>query len=121
MRSRRASCSGRGSLDDRQAHDLNLLSFEPSGGEAYGASIPLYMVFDLERFLEEERSEPTTEDRDRLSRILDAAATMPPDGKLAGLVAAITPLVPGKSDQRRNLISMLGFAGCSIHRDIPAF
>jgi hypothetical protein len=36
---------------------------------------------------------------------------MPVGARLADLVRAITPLVPGNTDQRRALIGILGFAG----------
>lgn len=104
-------CSLCGALDDRRPQDMNILSFERFRWGGARHDDPVYMVFDLERFLAEEHPEPTVEDRALLAGVLDAAAGLPPPGKLAGLVDAVTPIVPGNRDQRRAVVSMLGYAG----------
>jgi hypothetical protein len=104
-----------------EPHDLSVLSFERFkwGGVRHG--YPLYIAFDLERLAETPRLEPTAADRAALRRILDVAASMPPDAKPAALELALKKVVGGGEHERRRLIAILGYAGVLQPRELPGF
>lgn len=115
------SCSICGEFDDKKPLDLNVLSFERHKWGGVRHDHPVYIAFDLERFAAEEAPAPTTDDQALLTALLAIIGSMPPGAKLAELLRAITPVVPGNKDQRRALIGILGFAGVVPVPDRPGF
>jgi hypothetical protein len=104
-------CSTCGGYDSSDPHDLNTLSFERHKWGGVRHDDPVYIAFDLERFENESPTEPSSEDRATLTSVLRCCQSMPPGAKLADLVSSLKSLVPGNTDQRRTIVSVLGFAG----------
>jgi hypothetical protein len=110
-----------GDYDTEEEHDFNVLSFERQKWGGVRHEQPVYIAFDLERFAAESSPAPTPADDALLATLLTTASSMPAGAKLADLLHAITPLVPGNKDQRRTLIGILGFAGVLPVPERPGF
>jgi hypothetical protein len=104
-------CTVCGDYDTQEEHDLNVLSFERHKWGGVRHEQPAYIAFDLERFATEPSPIPTPADEALLATLLSTASSMPAGAKLADLLHAIAPVVPGNKDQRRTIIGILGFAG----------
>lgn len=104
-------CAVCGDYDAKKEHDTNMMSFERHKWGGVFHERPAYIAFDLERFACEAAPAPAAGDHALLGALLATASSMPVGSRLADLVRAITPLVPGNTDQRRTLIGILGFAG----------
>ncbi len=100
-----------GDYNTQKEHDLNILSFERYKWGGVRHEQPVYIAFDLERFTSESAPMPTPADQALLATLLSTVSSMNAGAKLADLVRAIAPLIPGNKDQRRTLIGILGFAG----------
>jgi hypothetical protein len=105
----------------KKSEDLNVLNFERFKWGGVRHDSPLYAWFDLERFSESERLRPSSEDEDCLATILGVASSLSLEAKLAELVRAIAPLVKSNADERRVLISILGYAGVLQPKSQPSF
>lgn len=107
--------------DRKKPKDLNVLSFERFKWGGVRHDSPLYAWFDLERFSESECLRPSSEDKDCLAKILDVASSLSPAAKLAELVRGVAPLFKSNDDERRVLISILGYAGVLQPKSQPSF
>jgi hypothetical protein len=87
----------------------------------YDTTHPLYAWFDLERFSELECPLPKVTDQNCLTEILALASTLPLKARLADLVRAIAPMLESNADERRVLISILGYAGIFQPKSQPSF
>jgi hypothetical protein len=104
-------CQICGSYDTNGERDLNVLSFERHKWGGVRHADPTYIAFDLERFSAESGQPPSAENRRDFCALLQLIGAMPAGARLADLVAAIKPLVPGGTAQRRCVIATMGFAG----------
>jgi hypothetical protein len=97
-------------IEDRLV-DWNLENFLRIKWGGMGHGIPSYMSFDLERFNELEKIEPTSEDWVILEKILAIAASQDPKARPDHLERAINKTVSSNRHERRVLLQILGFAG----------
>ena len=114
-------CGVCGGYDSSEQVDLNVLSFERHKWGGVRHDDPAYIAFDLECLESAGLAEPSETDRDALTSILRCCESMPAGAKLADLVSALKKLLPGNTDQRRTVISLLGFAGVLRIPDRTAF
>ena len=93
--------------------DLNVLNFERIKGGGVRQGDLVYILFDLERFAEEDIPEPTQEDGEILKAILNAVSCCDPSehpGALRNRFAEISALKANK-DERSVIIEILACIG----------
>ena len=91
--------------------DLNVLNFERLkwGGVRHGEI--LYTYFDLNRFAEEDISEPTTDDCILLKKILDAIASSNTTDYPGALAGRLKDILPSNRDECKMLVEILACIG----------
>jgi hypothetical protein len=100
-----------GNSNAEAEHDLNCLNFERFKWGGVRHDDPVYAWFDLERFLAAVRPEPAPEDWRILKAILKIAGSLPPKALLSDLVSKLAKAVDSNPDERKQMISILGYAG----------
>ena len=105
------SCGLCGDSSSQTDVDLNVLNFERFKWGGVRHTSPTYIAFDLACFSSEEIHEPSMQDHQIFSQILDSIEATTSEHKLADLVSTLTSILPGNKDQRRTAVSILGFSG----------
>ncbi len=105
----------------RKASEPNVLSFERMKWGGVRHSHPRYIALDLELFAEIADEKPTAADYDILKSILAAAAGLSANDRPNDLVRALAKLLPSNINERRMLITILGYAGILIDPSRPDF
>lgn len=98
---------------DRESdwHDLNVLNFERFKWGGVRHLDPVFMAFDLERFLDTGALCPDKADWEILRAILATARGMPTNARLADLVKRLAKVLPSNQDERKVLLEILGYCG----------
>jgi len=107
--------------EDRPSVDLNVLNFERLKWGGVRHEQLAYAGFDLSQLARLSPIKPTGKDWDILRSILEATRALPSDAKLASLVRVLGPILPSNGDERRVLISILGFCGILVDVTLPDF
>lgn len=115
------SCSICGAYEAKRELDLNVLNFERHKWGGVRHTDPVYIAFDLERFLAEPYEMPTPGAWEILHTILEAVRAMPGGARLSDLVRVIKQIVPGNEAQRRTIIEILGYSGILRIPEYPGF
>ena len=115
------SCDICGAYESDGEQDLNQLNFERHKWGGVRHTDPFYIAFDLERFVAEPAPPASKNDEQILASILETVEAVPPGARLADLVKAIAPIVPGNNAQRRTAIEILGYAGVLRIPEYPGF
>lgn len=117
-----ASCSlCEGYRGGNAPEDVNTLNFERFKWGGVRHTDPLYAWFDLTRFIESDQPKPTASDRDCLRKILQRISVLPPKSKVSGLVKEMAPLIEATIEERRTLVTILGYAGILQPRSQKSF
>ena len=104
-------CSICSAYENKGEYDLNILNFERHKWGGVRHANPYYIALDLERFKAEGNDPPNAVETEKLHYLLAAVENLPAGAKLADLVRAIKPILPGNDAQRRTAIEILGNAG----------
>jgi hypothetical protein len=115
------TCAICGDLPDSSPHDLNVLNFERFKWGGVRHLDPVYMAFDLERFLESDYPSPTAADQEILAGILRVARSLPAKARLSHLDKGLAALLKSNKNERTMLIHILGYAGILQPRDHRGF
>jgi hypothetical protein len=115
------SCDICGAYESNGEQDLSQLNFERHKWGGVRHTDPFYIAFDLDRFIAEPAPPASRTDEQILASILEAVEAMPVGARLADLVKAIAPIVPGNNAQRRTVIEIFGYAGVLRIPDYPGF
>ena len=107
----RSSCDVCGDPIADHMVDWNIENFLRIKWGGMGHGQPSYMSFDLERFNELEKMNPTPEDWAILERILKIAESQDPKARPDHLERAINKTVSSNRHERRVLLQILGFVG----------
>lgn len=106
---------------DKSIADFNVLNFERIKWGGVRHHDVIYIGFDLSRLRETPPLLPTRGDREMMLRILEICEAQPADAKLRNLVQALGHVFASNTDERRVLISILGFCGILIDDTLPDF
>lgn len=110
-----------GVYNGRSGIDLNVLNFERYKWGGVRHDQPQYAAFDLEQLSLAEFNPPTSADLAVLKKIIDTASSMPDSARLRDLSKALAPLLPSSDQERRVLISILGYCGILVDPKRPGF
>lgn len=113
------SCTYCGEYDT--AADPNIMNFERFKWGGVRHAYPGYIALDLQNFLLQESSMPTSTDYEILRSIIQTAKSFGPKRRLADLDKALAKTLPSNSAERRTLIGILGYAGILVDQSRPSF
>lgn len=100
-----------GHYETSKEEDLNVLNFERCKWGGVRHTDPLYAAFDLTQFTKFESEAATDADEATLSGVIDAAATLPGDGRPGDLEKALASAIKSNKNERRVLIEILAYCG----------
>ena len=101
--------------------DLNILNFERFRWGGVRHEEPTYATFDLERFLESDRPEPTDSDRAIFRDLMRAIEAVPAETTGPQLQARLGGIFPSNKAERDILINILGYCGILRTPSHPGF
>ena len=121
-RDQRLRCPVCGEYNHPNGHeDLNVLSFERFKWGGVRHEHPSYAAFDLERFLDSDRLEPTDSDRAIFRELLRAIEAVPAETTGPRLQAGLGKLLPSNKAERDILVNILGYCGILRTPGHPGF
>ncbi len=112
-------CAAHDSVD--KPEDLKVLNFERFKWGGVRHTDPLYIGFDLERFIMGTLPRPSDADVALLRSIVVVARAMPQEARLSDLVKALAGIITSNLNERRALIGILGYCGILQDRSKPGF
>lgn len=121
-RDQRLQCTVCGDYNHpNEDEDLNVLSFERFKWGGVRHEHPSFAAFDLERFLESDRPEPTDSDGAIFRDLLRAIEAVPAETTGPQLQAKLGGIFPSNKAERDILINILGFCGILRTPGHPGF
>ena len=105
----------------RLPEDLNVLNFERFQWGGVRHDQPVYAAFDLDRLASTPAREPTADDVALLRAIVAAVRALPANSRPGRLDKALAPILKSNQEERRTLISILGFAGVLQPKGHPSY
>ncbi|AZZ92320.1 hypothetical protein EUZ85_16935 [Hahella sp. KA22] len=106
-------------FDSSEPFDLNVLNFERVKFGGVRHLEPVYIWLDLQLFTNENIPEPTSKDIDLLKKLIDEISYLR-EGSLSSVEKSLK-LPRSNKDERRSLISTLGYCGILKVPDYPCF
>lgn len=101
--------------------DLNVLNFERFQWGGVRHDQPVYAAFDLERFATTSVPDPTVTDVAILKEIVNVAGSQSPSARPRAIVKATSKTLASNTEERRTLVSILGYAGILQPQNMPSF